>query len=97
MKRVDVRPEAEVDVIEVAWWYEGEREGLGRDFCFEVESTVERIAANPLQYRERELGTRMAMVDRFPYGVYFIDEVEQITVLGILHLQRHPDSWRKRR
>jgi plasmid stabilization system protein ParE len=97
MKRLDIRAEAEIDVIEAALWYEDEREGLGADFSSEVDKTVARIADNPLQFQEKESGTRMAMVDRFPYGVYFVDEPDKVTLFGVLHLQRHPDAWRQRR
>jgi hypothetical protein len=97
MKRLDVRAEAEFDVIEAALWYEAEREGLGEDFSSEVDKTVARVAANPLQVQEKEPGTRMAMVDRFPYGVYFVDETDRVVLFGVLHLQRHPDSWKQRR
>jgi hypothetical protein len=39
----------------------------------------------------------MAMVERFPYGVYFIDEADKITLFGVLHLHRNPDVWKQRR
>ena len=97
MKLLDIRGEAELDVIEVAMWYENEREGLGLEFSREVDNTVGRIAENPLLFQEREPGTRMAMVDRFPYGVYFIDEPGKVTLFGVLHLHRHPDAWKRRR
>jgi hypothetical protein len=97
MKRLDIRAEAELDMIEAGLWYENEREGLGADFSFEVDKIVARIVENPLQFQEREPGTRLAMVDRFPYGVYFIDEPDKVTLFGVLHLHRHPDTWKQRR
>lgn len=97
MKPVDIRAEAEVDMVEAALWYENERDGLGSEFSFEVDKVVGRIAENPLAFQERELGARMAMVERFPYGVYFIDEADKITLFGVLHLHRNPDVWKQRR
>jgi hypothetical protein len=58
---------------------------------------VARIAENPLLFQEREMGTRVAMVERLPYGVYFIDEADKITLFGVLHLHRDPDTWKQRR
>jgi len=97
MKPVDIRAEAELDVVEAALWYEDEQGGLGGEFSLEVERTVSQISENPLRFRERELGVRMAMVDRFPYGLYFVDEPEKITLLAVLHLRRNPEVWKQRR
>ncbi len=97
MKSIEIRAEAELDIIEVALWYENERAGLGAEFSDEVEKVVARIAENPLMFQERDLGTRMAMVERFPYGVYFFDEAEKVTLFGVLHLHRHPETWKQRR
>ena len=40
MKPLDIRAEAELDIIEAALWYEDEREGMGAEVSFEVERTV---------------------------------------------------------
>jgi hypothetical protein len=37
MKPVEIRAEAELDIIEAALWYENEREGFGAEFSLEVE------------------------------------------------------------
>jgi hypothetical protein len=70
MKRLEIRADAELDIVEATLWYEAEREGLGVEFSADLDRTVARIAENPLQFAEKEWGARMAMVDRFPYGVY---------------------------
>lgn len=97
MKPLEIRAEAELDIIEAALWYENERAGLGAEFSLEVEQAVARIAEAPLAFREREIGMRMAMVDRFPYGIYFLDEADKIVLFSVLHLHRDPDVWRRRR
>jgi hypothetical protein len=33
---------------------------------------------------------------RFPYGVYFLAESEEVKVLAVLHLHRQPDMWKSR-
>ena len=38
MKRLYVRPEAELDIIEAAVWYENERANLGFEFEAELSS-----------------------------------------------------------
>ena len=39
MLRLEVRPEAELDVLQAASWYDREREGLGFEFVNEVRAT----------------------------------------------------------
>jgi plasmid stabilization system protein ParE len=53
MKPIEIRAEAELDIIEAALWYENEREGFGAEFSLEVEKAVARIAENPLMFQER--------------------------------------------
>jgi len=38
-----------------------------------------------------------ALFHRFPYGVYFDPTGEEVKVLAVLHLLRHPDTWKERR
>ena len=43
------------------------------------------------------MGMRMAKVRRFPYGLYFVDEVDKIMLFGVIHLHRDPEVWKHRR
>ncbi len=47
MPRLKVRPEAEADALEVAFWYEGERAGLGLEFSDALRATFARIEKSP--------------------------------------------------
>ena len=49
---VIVRPLAEADVREAAFWYEGKREGLGAEFTLELDALYDRIAQSPRQFPE---------------------------------------------
>jgi plasmid stabilization system protein ParE len=97
MKPIEIRAEAELDIIEAALWYESEREGFGAKFSHEVERAVARIAENPRIFQEREVGMRMAKVGRLPYGLCFVDEFDKIVLFGVIHLHRDPAVWKHRR
>jgi len=96
MPRLDVRPEAELDALEAASWYDGERRGLGLEFLSELRATFARIEEGPQHYPLVFRDFRRAILRRFPFGVFFILEAEVATVLAITHLHRHPDVWQKR-
>ena len=62
MPRLEVRPEAELDALEAALWYDGERDGLGAEFLQVLRSTFARIEEGPVFFTmEAELVTVMAI------------------------------------
>lgn len=91
---VRFRPEAEGDALETRDWYESRREGLGTEFRKELDTTIERIVANPHMYRPVHGETRRAVLDRFPYAVYF-RVADEIVVLAV-HGRQHPKRWKSR-
>lgn len=96
MIRLDVREEAERDIFDAALWYEQERVGLGFRFETEIERIMDRVVDNPLQFPVTEQGVRRAQLGIFPYAVFFRCEEGVVTVLGVLHLHRHPNAWKRR-
>jgi plasmid stabilization system protein ParE len=97
MKRLDVRREAKLDILEIVLRYEQERDGLGWEFDEEIGRVLERVQESPQQFPEIEPGVRRALLDRFPYAAYFADDETVVTVLAVYHLHRHPDAWKVRR
>ena len=94
---VIVRPLAEADVREAAFWYEHKREGLGAEFTLEVDALYERIAENPRQFPTIEEETHRALLRRFPYAVYFVIGDDVPVIVAVLHQHRRPDAWHERR
>ena len=97
MWRLDVSSEAELDIFEAALRYERERADLGFHFETEVNSLFARVLENPFQFPEFDEGARRALVRVFPYGVFFTVKDDLVTVLAVLHLHRHPNTWKPRR
>ena len=95
MAEVIVRPGAQADIRAVALWYESRRAGLGSEFILHFDALVERIEQNPLQFPEIGSGVRRALLQRFPYAIYFVVVACPI-VIAVLHQRRHPDTWKGR-
>ena len=91
-----VRPEAEEDIEDSALWYERRQQGLGARFLYEVDQLQNRIVDAPLQFPQIEKGVRRGLLRHFPYGTYFTNDADRIVILAVLHLRRHPDTWRHR-
>ena len=91
-----INPLAERDLQIAADWYNEQKDGLDRDFIDEVEKTIFRIHQNPNQFGTVQNKTRMAIVKRFPYGIYFYIANENINVFAVFHFSRNPKRLRRR-
>jgi plasmid stabilization system protein ParE len=95
-RRFIVRPLAEADLEDAARWYENERAGLAERFLNDVDRVFTRIRERPLQFPAIADDIRRALLQTFPYAVYFRASDEIVVVLAILHLRRNPKVWRTR-
>ena len=77
-------------------WYQDRREGLGREFSVAVEQQLGRIALSPNQFACVRGDVRRAVLQRFPYSIYFIVEDDRIVVLAIFHARRAPSQLEDR-
>jgi plasmid stabilization system protein ParE len=85
-----IREKAEKHLNDIYNWYEQQKNGLGYEFSLSVEASLFAIKRNPLHFQLRFKKVRCAVVARFPYGIYYIVEGEQITVLSVFHFKRNP-------
>lgn len=66
-----LRAEARADFDEAFDWYEAQQPGLGVDFAARVQEVFDRISANPLLHVAVFQDVRKAIVQRFPYCVFY--------------------------
>ncbi len=78
-------------------WYEGQRARVGQFFAAAVEMTIASILQNPLAYPRVYGDIRRALVQRFPYAVYFRPLGDELVVLAVMHGRRLPRRWQSRR
>jgi plasmid stabilization system protein ParE len=91
-----ITPEAEADLAEAKAWYERKRESLGEEFILCVEAGLEQIRRAPEAATEVQPGVRRVVVRRFPYGIFYRVDADQIAVLAVYHSKRDPRGWRER-
>jgi plasmid stabilization system protein ParE len=80
------------DLIEVKHWYKKQKEGLEKQFAFEVKNCIYRLQENPFNYEVKYRNVRTAFTAIFPYAIHFyIDEPgQQIVIIAIIHQSRNP-------
>ncbi len=91
-----VRPEAETDIKEAYQYYEECSEGLGADFLLSVDAILSLVKRNPAIFQKIYKDIRRGLLQRFPFGVYYLSEKERIVVIGVLHCKRAPQRWQER-
>jgi hypothetical protein len=69
--RLRFAPDARAEPFHAQDWYECEAAGLGRRFRTEVDRTVQRMVAKPLQFPLVLKTLRRAPVNEFPYMLFF--------------------------
>ncbi len=93
---VRVRPEAEEDIADAATWYEDQLPGLGQDFLDQVLEKFLSIAKQPEMFPVVYKDIRRALLNRFPFAIYYRKETDAIVVLAVIHGSRNPRHWKKR-
>ena len=87
---------ARAELIAAQDWYEGEATGLGRRFRAEINSAIERICSNPLQFPIVFKNVRRALLRRFPYMLFFTIDRDSLLVIACFHASRDPRRWLQR-
>jgi hypothetical protein len=83
-------------LTEATLWYEQQELGLGRRLLDEVAHIVERIAEDPMLWRERDGGYRRVNCPVFPYFVAYIIRKQKVVIIAVGHGHRKPDYWKSR-
>jgi plasmid stabilization system protein ParE len=89
------RLEAQTEFDEAIDWYEQQAE-LGLEFLDCVADTLTRIQTMPESCEMVFEDVRRAVVQRFPYSVFYQVERQQIVVLAVFHSKRDPKIWQAR-
>jgi plasmid stabilization system protein ParE len=88
--------EAEQDLAEAYAWYEQQRVGLGEEFMAVVGECIRIVSTAPEAFERVRLDYRRALVQRFPYAVFYEFAHDTVGVYAVFHTARNPKKWRKR-
>ena len=96
MYTVRVRPRAEAQFDDAFKWYEERREGQGTEFAEAFGQTIFLLSQNPYLFQPKHLEIRAALIERFPFFIFYVVAGEEVSVLAVLHFRRDPKLWKKR-
>jgi len=88
---------AQEDLDDAFQWYEEQEPGLGKEFIRCVDAKIADLNLHPFHHSVVQSDqVRRVLVNRFPFSVYFVNEVRLITIFAILHQRRNPEYWKSR-
>lgn len=96
-RTVTLRPQAREDLLDAYHWYEDQRSGLGNEFLAAAAQIFLILEESPERFPVYYNGFRRAMLDRFPYKVFYRIENTSIIVFRILHAARDHARLLRRR
>lgn len=94
--KLEFHPEAELELIEAAAYYEHQVPGLGERFEAEVRRATDLLLEQP------EIGTpadpvlRTFVLNRFPFTLYYSVTSDILRIEVVAHQSRRPGYWRSR-
>jgi hypothetical protein len=87
-------PEFYNDLREAFDWNEMQQPGLGNVFISCIEAELSRISRNPEFYSFHNDKIRRALINKFPFGIFFEVSENTIIVYAVYDLRRNPKSFR---
>lgn len=94
--KIELHPEAVIDLEQAFEWYEFKKKGLGKALVLELDKSLERIRLYPQHYQVIDFGLQAVLLKKFPYKVIFKLLDSKIVVLAIFHQKRNPKRLKRR-
>jgi toxin ParE1/3/4 len=88
---------AQDDLDDAFQWYEDQEPGLGKEFIRCIDAKISELNRHPHHHQVVQNDrVRRALINRFPFSIYFVNEEELVTIFAILHQRRSPQFWKSR-
>lgn len=90
-----------LDVAEAEFWeavdfYHAQRPDLGKSFAREIDRTIKLIRLKPRAFPKVYKTRRRALLQKFPFALFFDILGDTIFVLSVFHNSRDPEIWKNR-
>lgn len=93
--KVHFSAKASKEMEAAAIWYEEQGRGLGSEFVRAIDVALAKITRTPMLYTIALDDIRRCLLKKFPFGIFFSIESEQILIVSIFHSRRNPKRLKK--
>ena len=94
--RLEFHPEAELEFLEAAAYYERQVSGLGQRFGADVRRALDVLLAHPESGVAVDVDLRKCVLLRFPFSIIYSLSPDVLRVEVPAHQSRRPGYWRSR-
>jgi toxin ParE1/3/4 len=93
VRSIRLHDEAQSEFFEAVEWYSERSLTAAEQFIAEFRAAGDRACETPELYGEIMDDIRLVRLHRYPWGLVYRIEGEQIHVLAVMHLHREPGYW----
>ena len=89
--------DSKIDVDDAVDWYRRKSPAYATRFARAVDRTLDLIEAMPNSFPKADQIVRVAKTRKFPYGIYFEIDGDEILIIAVCHLSRDSRVWKSRK
>ena len=94
--KLEFHPEAELELIEEATYYELQVPGLGERFAAEIRRATDVLLEYPEIGPPADSHLRKFVLNRFPFTLYYSVTSDVLRIEVVAHQSRRPGYWRSK-
>ena len=94
--RLEFHPEAELELIEAAVYYDKQALGLGERFESEIRRATDLLLDQPKIGLSVDPYLRKFILSRFPFTLYYSVTTDILRIEAVAHQSRRPGYWKSR-
>jgi plasmid stabilization system protein ParE len=90
--KVQISEEAELDLADGYWFYEGQEEGLGSEFRTSIKADIKSLKIDGGSHSKKH-GYPRKICQRFPFSIFYrMESKTKLIVIAVFH-QRRGKNW----
>lgn len=93
---LEISDDAVLDIQNAYVWYKAIHPELAANFEEQLDKEIQRVIKNPNSYSDKYKKVKVVYLKKFPFGIHYLMNVEQITMIGLFHTSQNPIAWKKR-
>lgn len=92
---LEIKDEANLEIIEAYCYYEEKRIGLGEEFLEHLDVYFDRITTNPKHFPQKRKPYREVFIKRFPFLIIYETIKDKVIVYSVFNTWQNPEKKQK--
>ena len=96
MKPYIFHPEARLELAEAGRYYMEKSVAVAQRFYGEMDALLDEVCERPRLRRVFDPPARRHFSPRFPYALIYVEKLDVIWIVAVMHFKQRPGYWRHR-